>query len=1187
MSSDVEAAISERLRDTERTQMSAADPTASAWVSANAGTGKTHVLTLRVLRLLLAGTSPERILCLTYTKAAAAVMSKRIFEQLGDWATGADEDVVASLRKVLGRAPEPSEIARARTLFTLAIETPGGLKVQTIHAFAERLLQRFPLEAGIPPAFEILAEDMSRELKAHAIERTLSEATSGQRPELEDALGKIVRFAADAQFDALIARAVDHRRWLIAASRFDPGSDADDFIAVGRYLKERFGVRTNVTVEMIEAECIQILPDAELKDLCAFLQTGSVNDRQAAADLAAALRQRDSSERARIRRDYFLLKSSDELRARLMTQALANARPALAQQISDSQARFLKLWMELKALTLIDASLALYEIAGNALQHYAESKLTRGALDFDDLIAKTMYLLSDRSAAQWALFKLDDGLDHILVDEAQDTNPDQWTIIEALAGEFFSDEGLGAKPRTVFAVGDAKQSIYSFQGAMPEMFRTLGARFRERAQAARRPWRDVSLTLSFRTVAPVLDAVDRVFSGDVRGVGNGTDAITHIAKRVGQAGLVEIWPAIAPDLAPPADPWDPLSDASEKSPANQLADRIAATIRGWLDGRQMLTSENRPIQPSDILILVRRRQPFAIPMIAALKRRGIAVAGSDRMALTEQIAVMDLMVLGDFLTLPEDDLALATVLKSPIFGLSDEQLLDIAPGRKNKSLWKALLDAAQDNMLLRPATETLKRWRARADFLPPFEFYSNVLDHDGTRTKFLERLGPEAADAIDEFLDIALRHDDSHPPSLTGFLSALRAAQRDVQRDMEHTRNEVRVMTVHGAKGLEAPIVFLPDTCTTRSAADQPLLKMPQFDRPSGIPEPVVWSSKGSTSVAPIATARAAGSAREAEERMRLLYVAMTRARDRLYIAGFDGKTKRPPDCWYDIVFSALKNEMQEVTLDNGQRGWRLEAGQTAQPEKSKAPPADVAPVVELPGFVKRQAAAEPRLAVPLAPSRLEAYAPDAEGEPLPEKRWPGSDAAPSPLADGADIRFLRGNLTHKLLQHLPSIAALERPRVAAAFVEARGASLTKRTRASIVFETLAILHSPEFGPLFGEGSMAEVPIAARLPRPAGRGPALDLSGQIDRLLVTEKTVRIIDYKTNRPPPQSLDGVADAYLYQLAAYSLALAKVYPDHNVEAALLWTDGPRIMNVPREILDSYAERLWHLDVTGLDAS
>ncbi len=485
-------------------------------------------------------------------------------------------------------------------------------------------------------------------------------------------------------------------------------------------------------------------------------------------------------------------------------------------------------------------------------------------------------------------------------------------------------------------------------------------------------------------------------------------------------------------------------------PANRLADRVADKIAHWLKTGERLVAENRPIRAGDILILVRKRHPFAVPMIAALKRRGIAVAGSDRIALTDQIAVQDLVALGDFLTLPEDDLALATVLKGPIFNFDDADLLAIAHGRK-KSLWAMLLDMADEKAALKLAAETLKRWRAKADYAPPFEFFSGVLDRDGVRRKMLHRLGPEAADAIDEFLDLALTFDESAPPSLTAFLAKLRAAEPEVKRDMEHGRDEVRVMTVHGAKGLEAPIVFLPDTCTTASGdlASSGIVKLAHLERPPSMAEPIVWTVKGTSRVPAVEAARAAKEARDREERNRLLYVAMTRARDRLYVAGFEGKRGRAEGCWYDLVSEALMPALTEIKNDAGETiAWRIETAQTAAHEDPRAAVSKAGADVERPAFALKRAPAEPKLSVPLAPSRLEPYAPDAEGEPLlPAKR---DDAAtydsPSPLAGSAENRFLRGTLTHALLQHLPAVPEAERQRIAKAFVEKRGAALTAKT---------------------------------------------------------------------------------------------------------------------------------------------
>jgi len=1184
---DIEAA----RRDTDRAQGHAADPSGSAWVSANAGTGKTHVLTNRVLRLLLAGTPPARILCLTYTKAAAAEMSKRVFDKLAQWVTAEEHDLAATLEKLTGHVPASGDLARARTLFTVAIETPGGLKVQTIHAFAERLLQRFPLEANVPPGFRILDDAKKREIVARAIDAMIGEATAKADSALGKALSVAIGYATDASFDELLTSMLAEHHWLAQASRIEEGRRDDPFTGVERLLQRHFGVRRGATRATIDKERAQLLDEASLRTLRDHLAGGLKSDMDLAQPLSNALVAAGDRDRARAVCDYLLTKSQ-EARDRLMTKALAESRPDLLTLAQRAQTQMLALTGELKAVAVIEATLALYRLTDRVLQLYKEAKAAAGALDFDDLIERTIHLLATSHSADWVLFKLDGGLDHILVDEAQDTSPEQWAIIEALAREFFS--GSGAREdviRTLFAVGDEKQSIYSFQGAQPERFKQMGEQFARMARQAEALWRAVPLNLSFRTVQPVLDAVDCVFADESRTPGltaSPGHTIRHIASRYGSAGLVELWEPETHGEDRDADPWDPLSETSERAPANRLAERIAATIDGWLKNGEVLPSTGKPITAGDILILVRKRNPFAVPMVAALKARGIAVAGSDRVELTEQVAVKDLIALGDFLTLPEDDLALATVLKSPLFNLTDEDLLAFAPRRKG-ALWKAFLAHAGGTPRHRPAAETLKRWRSKADFIPPFEFYCDLLDRDGGRASMLNRLGLESADSIDEFLELALNYDDGAPPSLTGFLASLRQGGHEVKRDMEHGRNEVRVMTVHGAKGLEAPIVFLPDTCTT-ATGDSPglrLLALESAVRPAGIAAPIVWAVKGTSSLDGLRDAARAKNARDTQERNRLLYVAMTRARDRLYVAGFEGRKRRAEGCWYDLIADAL-GPLLTACDTGGVVVRRMEAPQAADVEVQKETALADHPAIARPGFALKRAPAEPQLAIPLAPSRLEPYAPDAEGEPAYRRQMAPGDSfdRPSPLHLAQEGRFLRGTLTHALLEHLPQIPHEKRQTVAHAFVERRGAGLSDAGRASIVKEALAVLVDPAFAPIFGPDSRAEVSIAATLPRPTGAGPALKLNGQIDRLAVLEREVLVVDYKTNRPAPIRLEGVAPAYLFQLAAYVLALGEIYPGKKVRAGLLWTDGPRLMEVPGGVIQTYIRQLWDLDLASLDA-
>jgi len=1171
------------LARTKARQADAADPAASVWVSANAGTGKTHVLTMRVLRLLLADTPPERILCLTYTKAAAAEMSKRVFDSLSKWVMLPDDALEKALLEFLGRAPDASEMARARTLFTRATETPGGLAVQTIHAFSERLLQRFPLEAGVTPGFAILDEETSRKLMREAIDAVIGKAARARKSALGSALEAAIRYAADDHFDAILAEALKQREWIEAAN--DIGLDA-----VEALYRRHFAVRSGVTRTAIETEAATLLSPRDLMHVRDVLRAGTKSDMDAAERASAVLSATADNARAKALAEFLLTKDR-EPRKKLVTKALGEKNPEVEPMLTRAQGRLLALWSELQGASVVEATMALLRLADAVQARYTDAKVRRAALDFEDLIARTKALLSTRDSAEWVLFKLDNGLDHILVDESQDTSPSQWKVVEAIATEFFA--GTGARPdivRTLFAVGDEKQSIYSFQGAAPEMFSAMGSRFADLGRNAGATWRTVPLTLSFRTVAPVLNAVDRVFADPARTPG--VTPAPHGIKRVGHGGVVEIWPTEQHQDIAPADAWSPLEEQSAEPPVVRLANRIADTIKGWLATGETLASTGRPIAPGDILILVRKRAPFAAPMVQALKARGIPVAGADRMRLTEQIAVEDMLSLGDFLTLPEDDLALAEVLKSPIFGLDDADLTDLAFWNREEAsqerkgtLWKALLEKCKENPRYVEAAETLKRWRKAADFRPPFEFFADLLDRDGVRAKLIARLGPDAADPLDEFLNLALTYDDSAPPSLAGFLAFMRDGDRDIKRDMEHGRNEVRVMTVHGAKGLEAPIVFLPDTASAGSAANQAgrPIKIDEMSRPSGMPTPFVWPVKGTSSLDRLHEAREQLKRREREEANRLLYVAMTRARDRLYVAGFEGRKGIEPGCWYELIRAGLDGALETVTEKDGREMLRLSAQQTAAPEAPKVALTALQGAAPLPSWSAVPVPREPQLTIPLAPSRLAPYDTDDEGEPLsiPQPRDPQAEPATlSPGKRAGESRFLRGTLTHALLQHLPALDLRTWPKAAKAFLKERGRGLPSRTLASIATEVLAILADPVFAPVFGPNSAAEVPLVAVISRPDGAGPPLRIAGQIDRMAIRDDEVLIVDYKTNRGAPRAADDVAPVYLYQLAAYRLAVREIVPGKRVRAALLWTERPCLMEIQDATLDVYADKLWHLD-------
>jgi ATP-dependent helicase/nuclease subunit A len=1156
--------------EVDKNQARASDPAASAWVSANAGTGKTEVLVKRVLRLLLAGFRPESILCLTYTKTAAAEMQNRLLDDLAGWATMSPQALRDELAALLRRAPEQDDLRNARRLFAHALEARGGLKIHTIHGFCERLLQRFPLEAQVTPHFAVLDERGQALLRKAAFDFVIEHATEDKHGALGQALGTVIAMASEHSFRKAIDAVLGKRAEMERMTAYH-GGRTDWAEAECVELKRLLDV-VEADERTLIAEMAGVLSDAAIDSAVAALvafDSDKKIDKEAEVRLRYA-RESGGETRATALELVFLT-GDGEPRAQVCSKKFANAEPMVAAMLDCAQGAFAHLNDKLAHLRVAEASGAVLLLADAIMSDYERRKRAEAALDFDDLIVKTLNLLSCAGAAAWVLYKIDGGIDHILVDEAQDTNPAQWSIVERLAEEFLAGSGASDRPRTLFAVGDEKQSIYSFQGADPARFGEVGRAFQRRAEAAGLGFHQVPLNLSFRSTVPVLEAVDAVFAKPVAASGlvfAETSVIKHHAFRQGEAGLVELWAPLAEEKVEPAEPFEPWKDtASGARSVDQLCRRIAAQIKGWITGGEKLLSEGRNVKAGDILILVRRRDPFTTPMIRALKREGVPVAGADRMKLMDQLAVQDLVALADVLLMPEDDLALAIVLKSPLFGLNDDDLFNLAYDRAPRSLWSVLKEKAGSDARFAEAHQCLSALLSRADLLPPYEFFAELLGAEGQmmRERMLVRLGPEAAEAIDEFLDLALVYDREAAPSLQGFIDQLRGGDIEIKRDMEQGRDEVRIMTVHGAKGLQAPIVFLPDTCMNVRPQWPRLFPLPRAGEPPGEVDHIVWPPAGYSKLAALEDSKAAADDAERREYHRLLYVAMTRARDRLYVCGWQGQREPEKGCWYELIKDGLAGLLAEAVGADGAQVRRMESAQTkevkveeAEHERRPSPP--------LPTWALTPARPE-RARRRLTPSWLT----------LPtDGRAEGAFAWQPPLgprALSANHRFARGRLVHALLQHLPEIAPENQERAAGAFISARGADLAQALQEEILAETLAIVRDPRFAPLFQPGSLAEAPVVAKI----GEGEdGYELEGQIDRLAILENELLILDYKTNRPPPKAVEEVAPAYIDQLASYRLALKRLFPGRRLRAALLWTDGPNLMEIPSTSLDGAEMRI-----------
>lgn len=1123
--------------DPNELQRTAATPDASAWVAASAGSGKTKVLSDRVLNLLLSGTPPEKILCLTFTRTAAAEMANRVTEILARWATVEENVLEDDLTALSGKAPDAKTKEKARRLFARLLDAPGGMNILTIHGFCQSLLKRFPVEAGVSPQFDVLDEQSAVELIERAEEDVLS------RPEFAKELDTIALMTTENGFVEVLKEMTFFLHELDELARRCPTEQA---------LKEEYEkalwLPENATEESLTADFCRFDASREnaLRTAAAILASGTGStDKKNAVKIETFLNA-DENGRKKSCRDYlrcFLTADLAKIREGLTHKGTEAAEKTMREEAD----RALSLCDALKSETVLRASLALVRIGMAVMQRYADLKNERSVADYDDLIAAARRLLEKSNAAAWVLFKLDGGIDHILVDEAQDTSPEQWAVVRALAEEFFAGEGARRSAGTIFAVGDKKQSIYSFQGADPDEFERMRAFFRKKAEEAGKKWHDVPMYISFRSTPAVIELVNRTLKNPeaARGVLNGGEDATHLSWRKGQAGLIEIWPPEKTEKSDTPQVYTkPVEQIVVKNASTRLAGKIAKKIADMINAEERLPSLNRPIRAGDVLILVRRRNAFVEELSRALKALNVPVSGVDRLKITSHIAVRDLTALGDFLLLPEDDLALASVLRSPLCNVSEDDLFKLAYDRKEQTLLTRLArHKGESETAAGKAYAFLSDLLNRADKMRPFELYSYVLGACGKKKAFLSRLGHQAADALDEFLSLALNRDEAEAPSLQNFLKYLRKNEIEIKRDPDQKNfDAVRIMTVHASKGLQAPVVFLPDTRQYKKHS-------PSFFmlKAKNVP---VWIPK-----APFRNAEAKKSTddlnrKEKEEYNRLLYVALTRAADRLYLCGWDGKNDAPAGNWYDMVKSSLvlensdektvyaATEINDPMFD--EPVLRIESPQTA-PLKDYEKQTESAAETEMPACLFRPAPDEPTPPKPLAPSR-----PDGE-----------DPSFLSPLTPDREKAFKRGLMIHTLLETLPFIGTSERRAAAERLTEKRIPDATAEERSKIVSEVMKVLERDEFKFLFSENSLAEVPVSGLV---KGR----IVSGRIDRLAVTDTEVLAADYKSNRAVPKTLAETPEPYLAQARAYADVLSNIWPDKKIRSFLIWTEETKLTEI-----------------------
>jgi len=1136
-------------------QKLAADPGLSAFVTANAGSGKTKTLIDRVARLLLAGAEPETILCVTYTKAAAAEMQRRLFQVLGEWSVLPDDVLAGKLAALQDRPFD--DLSRARSLFARALETPGGLKIQTIHAFCEKLLRRFPLEAGVSPGFRVM-DDAASAAVAQAARRLVAEVsmTSGALGEAYADMSVQLDFQS---FHAMFADFEARRAAL--AGFFDSHGGFEG--AVG-WVWRAVDVPRGSDPEALAAEAMARMDRELWRGVAEVLRLGGVTDQKCAAQMAAVAGDPAATFDQALAVLFTEKGEGDGVKWVAKTSGL-KAHEGLRVQLLAEQTRLHDARQRMRAAQIAVDTIHVLVLAFAYLEAYAHEKRDAGALDFADLIEKACHLLRDRPAAAWVLYKLDGGIDHILLDEAQDTAPEQWKIVDSLTEEFFSGAGVGgeARLRQLFVVGDEKQSIYSFQGAQPEQLLQKFEFHRDRATGAGFRLERVDLLTSWRSTPQVLSFVDAVFTppdlAQAIQPRAELEQVVHkpAAFRLEHPGCVDVWPLEVEKKGEEREAWDAPLDAEPEDSANRrLARRIAGEIAAVIARGDAVWDKDerrfRPAHAGDVLILVRRRRALFEEILRALKHAGIPVAGADRLALSEHIVFDDLVALARFLLFPGDELTLAALLKSPFCGLSDDSLYALAHGRGKEALWDRLQRRAAEQADWGHAHAFLTHALAEAKVRSPFELCARLLGYVDAaglsmRQRLLRRLGAEAEDALDEFLNQVLAAEARGVHDLEALAAALAGLDITVKREMEADRQEVRVMTAHGAKGLEAPIVFLPETTLTQTARGSPLLRV-RHDGTDGF----LWCSSSARDCEATAAAREQRAGREEAEAYRLLYVALTRARDRLVLCGRVAERTDQAKLrgWWGAIRDALTHAEIADQVRQVQDGELAFERYGADPSPMGGAVAATEAHTVLPAWT--QAAAKP-----------EAYARYASPSDLGEG---AAVPAPSPLAAAQGLgRFRRGDLIHRLLQLLPDLPQAERAGGAAAIL-AREADLIDAQRAEMAEAALSVLNDARFAEVFGPGSRGEIAVAGTA---AALPPGLRISGRIDRLVVLPDRVLVVDFKTNRPSPDRIEDADPAYLRQMALYSAVLADIFPGRRVEAAIVWTDGPKLMPVPENLI------------------
>jgi len=1028
-------------------QRLASDPEYSVYVSASAGTGKTKILCDRFLRLMLSGSPCENILCVTFTTAAAAEMAERIRLKLQKWKKIDDNELVHELTELTGDAPQEKQIKLARTLDDKFLANLSKVKIQTLHSFCMDVLRCYLSPEQPMATFEILDSYQRKKFLKEAMTSIINNS------DMQKSINTLACFYDYAGVLRLLSKiALNRSKFMQFISRYKNEDELNNAIY------DDHSASPSISPEELLQNFWQQLPD-EIFTIAERLNASGK------AQLKQALIERSPS----LFKAFFFTQEGDPRKKLLLADYMRKFPDDLALLMQESE-RFSTFENAYNAQISAQANAAITNLAYAALNEYEAIKLREGYLEYDDLLLKTIELLQTSEQAASVLYSLDYRIDHILVDEAQDLSPEQWEIIKLVSVEFFAGDGARELTRTIFVVGDYKQSIYSFQGADPEIFKAMKDYFRQQVTAAEQKWKEVDLEVSFRTTAPVLSSVDKIFP------------TTHIPHRQGQ-GHVEVLELIAKaDKTEVEGGWVlPEMQPASKSPRHNLADSITQSIASWIAKGRLLAGHSRPVSPGDIMILVRKRSNFTKILSASFSKLGIACVNQDSIRLANELIAHDLLALAKFILLPTDDFNLACLLKSPVIGVDEDTLFKYAYDRQ-ASLYEAL------------DTETcayLDTLIAKAQSLQLYEFFASLLEIDGKRLTFVSRFGARANYILDQFLEAVLRYESKYISTLSGFVEWMEKGGAEEQKVHMQVKNAVRIMTVHSAKGLQAPIVILADAASSEQVPHEQIFWQDGKFYMALSQEHGLNSNK-------IEQVKELYKRERAEESKRLLYVAMTRAEDELYVAGWDNQFKN--SSWHKTIADSDSNHRH------------MEKYAQVQSEQNSE-------VTLLPDYINQI----PRL-----------------------NKTSGQRINATRAAEVQTTAMLRGEIIHDLLHKLPMIS--NQSSYIQAFKTKHKESFSPSELDDIYDKVTKILML--YPDIFASNTQSEVAITRKT------ADGTSIAGRIDKLVFSGDTIKIIDFKSDMATTDR-----SKYSKQLNFYANLLKEIYPEHKLETYLLWIESAEL--------------------------